>query len=141
MKVNGLGQITITGVKTKKAGHSTGGNFVDELDDGAGVEAKPAVSTAAPLGAMSSLLSLQEVPDASAGRSRGLARAQDMLKGLEEIRQGLLVGSIPESRLRALSGMVRQSRGAIDDPRLKSLLDDVELRVEVEIAKLEMSRE
>lgn len=138
MKVNGLGQVITTGVKAKKIGQKADGSFVDELDGGDGVEAKPAVSTAAPLGAMSSLLSLQEMPDATQGRSRGLARVQDMLKGLEEIRQGLLAGEMPESRLRALSAMLRQGRGAIADPRLMALLDDVELRVEVEIAKLEM---
>jgi hypothetical protein len=141
MKLNGLGQVISTGVKTKKIGQRADGSFVDELEDGDGVEAKPAVSTAAPLGAMSSLLSLQEMPDATRGRSRGLARAQDMLQGLEEIRQGLLAGAMPESRLRSLSAMLRQGRGTIDDPRLISLLDDVELRVEVEIAKLEMNEE
>lgn len=138
MKVNGLGQIISTGVKAKKIGRGADGSFVAELDEGGEVEAKSPVSTAAPLGAMNSLLSLQEMPDASQGRSRGLARAQDMLKGLEDIRQGLLTGVLPESRLRSLSATLRQNRGAIDDPRLMALLDDVELRVEVEIAKLEM---
>jgi hypothetical protein len=139
MKVIGPGQVMTTAVRTKKVG-SSGSSFVDELDDSAGVEAKPALSGAGMVGAVNSLLSLQEMPDATQGRSRGLARAEDMMKGLEEIHQGLLLGSISLTRMRNLSAAVRQSRGNIADPRLMTLLDDIELRVEVELAKLEMSR-
>lgn len=138
MKVNGLGQITTSSVKSRKAGASSDGSFVDALSEGEEAEAAGAASTAAPLSSLSSLLALQEMPTSTDGRSKGLARVQNMLDGLEDIRVGLLAGEIPESKLRSLSALVRQSRDGVTDPKLTALLDDVELRVEVELAKLEM---
>ncbi len=138
MRVNNLGQVSTSRVKSKKAG---GGGFVDSLDTGEAdaAGATSAVANAGPVSTVSALLSLQEVPDSTEGRSRGLARAEDMLKGLEDIRKGLLTGAIPQSQLRQLEGKIREQRGNIQDPRLEAILDDVELRVAVELAKLEQN--
>ena len=136
MRVNGLGQVSTSRLKSKKAG---GGGFVDSLDTGEAdaASAKSAVANAGPVSTVGALLSLQEVPDSTDGRSRGLARAEDMLKGLEDIRKGLLSGVIPQSQLRQLEEKIREQREYVQDPRLGALLDDVELRVAVELAKLE----
>ena len=60
-----------------------------------------------------------------------------MIDGLDEIRQGLLVGAIPKSKLAALVEVVREERDQADDPRLSALLDEIELRAAVELAKLD----
>ena len=141
MQINALGQISSTAVRSKKSRTSADGSFIDVLEEDSGAEAKPSVSASVPLGQISSLLALQELPDATQGRSRGFRRAQDMLKGLEDLRLGILSGAISKSRLQQLGGIARQQREAIADPRIIGILDDIELRVEVELAKLELNRD
>lgn len=87
------------------------------------------------LNAIQSLLSLQEVGDAATGRSRGLRRAADLLEQLDEMRYGLLMGGLSRSNLQDLAQAVRQQREAVNDPRLAEILDEIELRAAVELAK------
>lgn len=114
------------------------GGFAKTLaEEGAAV---PGVSGAAPPSAVGAVLAaqeVQEVPDAAAGRRRrALRRGEDILDRLEEIRLGLLLGTIPLARLHQLAQMLRSARERVDDPRLDEILDAIELRAAVELAKL-----
>ena len=110
-------------------------SFAKELDDG-GAEGTGRLAEQSPVKSLDALLSLQEVPDATSGRSAGLRRGTDLLDRLDEIRMGLLVGSIPSDRLGNLLRMVRGRRDAAMDSKLSAILDDIELRAMVELAKL-----
>jgi len=87
---------------------------------------------------MNTVLALQEAPDATRGRAKKRAqeRGNMMLDQLEEIRLGLLLGTIPMAKLEQLATLVRAKREQIDDPKLLSILDEIELRAAVELAKL-----
>ena len=87
---------------------------------------------------LSVVLAVQETPDAAKGRAKQRARdrGMKMLDFLEEIRIGLLLGVIPKERLEQLAQMVRAKREQIDDPKLTAILDEIELRAAVELAKL-----
>jgi hypothetical protein len=101
-------------------------------------EQPPAPAAAAPPpAAVEALLSLQEMPDALAGRRRAVQRGQTLLDRLEDLRLGLLAGIVPRERLDELARLSRTAREAVDDPRLSRLLDDIDLRVAVELAKLD----
>lgn len=102
-------------------------------------ESAPATAAAStgPIGSISAVLSLQEVDDPLVGRSRARKRGELMLDRLEEIRMGLLLGSIPRHKLEELSTMVYLARERCDDERLNAVLDDIELRAAVELAKLD----
>lgn len=63
-------------------------------------------------------------------------RGQTLLEKLEEIRDGLLMGYISRDRLIEISRQVKDNRYQSDDPRLQEILSEIELRVEVELAKL-----
>jgi hypothetical protein len=62
-------------------------------------------------------------------------RADTLLDKLDELRHGLLMGSLTRSQLAELERLVSIRRGDVDDPQLNALLDDIDLRVQVEIAK------
>jgi hypothetical protein len=87
---------------------------------------------------LNTVLALQEAPDATRGRARKRAkeRGDMMLEHLDEIRMGLLLGTIPMARLEQLAQLVRAKREQIDDPKLLAILDEIELRAAVELAKL-----
>ncbi len=89
-----------------------------------------------PMGAVDTLLALQEIPDSLAGRAQARRRADDLLDRLDEIRIGLLTGQLPRSQLEALARLLAARKGKAGDPRLAQLLDEIELRAAVELAKL-----
>lgn len=113
---------------------SSGALFRKQLTGEAGSAA--GVTGAASVHAVDSLLSLQEVDDATARASKGKKRAEDMLDGLEELRDGLLMGTISPDKLSQLSRLAQSRRAQVDDPRLAEILDEVDLRAQVELAKL-----
>lgn len=138
MEIKGPGRITTSGVsRKKKAGASGKAGFSKALSTDETSAAAPPSGTS-PLTSVSSLLSLQEMPTSSEGRSKGLAMAEDLLSHLEIIRHGLLAGQIPQSRLNEVVAIVTRERSLSKDPALDGILDDIELRVKVELAKLEM---
>ena len=60
----------------------------------------------------------------------------EMLDRLEQLRLSILNGSVPKDRLQEMARRLRERTSNSDDPRLNDLIKDIELRVEVEIAKL-----
>ncbi len=120
------------------AAHGTGsGEFAKALQDAAPSHG-PQVSMSVGLTGLSTVLALQEAPDALQGRAKQRARerSQKMLDYLDEIRLGLLAGAIPVGRLEQLAQMVRAKREQVDDPKLHEIMDEIELRAAVELAKL-----
>jgi len=138
MEIKGPGRTTTSGVSRKKKTHGTGkAGFSKALSTDDTAAAAPPSGTS-PLTSVSSLLSLQEMPTSSDGKSRGLAMAEDMMGHLEIIRHGLLAGQIPLNKLKEVVAVVTRERNMSKDPVLDEILNDIELRVKVELAKLEM---
>lgn len=136
MKIQGPGRIN-TPSKPKKSSQSAGGSgFADALGGTQGPAAKPALSGAGPVAAIDAILSIQAVDDATSGRSRGLAQGRQMLDALEGLRRGILLGTVPVNQLQRIVASVEKRRDEFTDPALKSILDDIELRARVELAKL-----
>jgi len=126
---------------TKKKSMVKAGEFAERVRGTAGagaVDSPQAVEGTAPVGGVESILAVQEVPDATDGRSRGLLKqyGDDLLDRLDEFRLAILTGTISKDRLTELAQKLRQKRQDSDDPRLNEILDEIELRAEVEVAKL-----
>jgi hypothetical protein len=107
-----------------------------KVEQGAGDARAERISEAQPLATLDTLVTLQEAPDENLARKRAVKRASDMLDMLEGIRLDLLNGEIPAGRLGALLRLVRLQRDQVEDPRLSHVLDEIELRARVELAKL-----
>lgn len=137
MKVSDVGSIRDAAAARRKRKTEATGDFASHLEEAARTEA-PGVVEAAGVSQVGPMLAAQEVPGATEERSRGLLRhyGDDMLGHLDTIRHGLLVGAIPKEKLAALAYRMRQKRVACADPKLKEIIGEIELRAEVEIAKL-----
>ena len=140
MKVNGPGALQNNAVRrTRKGADRSGkGGFAAEVS---ATETEPAalsqVQGSSSLTPVDSLIALQEVEDSTTGRKRGMARGKEMLKLLDNIRHGLLIGGISRQKLESLVRAVRSDRLAIEDLKLQEVLDEIELRAAVELAKYE----
>jgi hypothetical protein len=97
-------------------------------------ETRAAVAPKATAG-IDALLAMQGIEDPVERRKRSVKRGKGALDVLDELKIGLLSGSFDTStvsRLRAAAADLKSSSG---DPGLDAVLSEIELRVEVELAK------
>ncbi|MBI4966807.1 MAG: flagellar assembly protein FliX [Rhodospirillales bacterium] len=145
MKVSGVGSTGATGT-TRRAGAAKakpGDEFARHLVDAVeGAELTHGVDTANPVAGVDALLTVQAATDATdqearrRARKRLYERGETILQHLDELRHGLLMGTIPRQRIIELAQLVRGKRDQVDDPLLAQVLDEIELRAEVELAKM-----
>jgi hypothetical protein len=117
---------------------SSGGFAAALHEESAASGGHGAVGGSVGLSGVSTVLALQGAPDSTErrARQRAVQRGGSMLDELDEIRLGLLLGAIPRARLEQLAQLVRVRREQVDDPKLTAILDEIELRAAVELAKL-----
>src|SRR5579863_10100341 len=86
---------------------------------------------------LEALIALQDVGGPLERRRKALSRAGTILNALETLKLELLDGRLGRAAIEALTRAVREQRAMTDDPRLEGLLDEIETRAAVELAKLE----
>jgi len=132
------------GVRKSDRARKTGGassDFKSFLD--ADTEETTGPSSAPALGGVGSLIAAQGFEDPAEKKSRGrmMERASRVLDALDGVHRGLLNGNLSTTELEQVTRSVSAQREKIADPRLLSIMDDVDLRAQVEMAKLEMARD
>lgn len=132
-RVGGSGPITPQN-QVRRTRHAGGAGFASLVAEGDSGEST-AVTGTAPAGSLDALLSLQQIDADANPQKRGRKKAEDMLRGLEKLRDDLLLGQISPTTLHQLQNQLDQQIGDIMDPRLKDIIDDISLRVAVELAK------
>jgi len=123
--------------RTKTVG--TGDTHVFAADETADAQKAAALTGSGPIAAVESILALQGVDDSTGSRSRGIAQGEQLLSLLDEVRDGLLAGGIPKLTLNRLALAVAKRRESFAEPRLQTILDEIDLRARVELAKLEQA--
>lgn len=126
---------------TKKKSSAKTGEFAEQVrgvTSTDNIDIAQSSESSSPLGAVESILAAQEVPNTLAGRSRSVLvqYGDQLLDYLDEIKLAILYGAIPKDKLTNLAQILREKRKVCDDPRLNNIIDEIELRVEVEVAKL-----
>ncbi len=136
MEVNGPRKVDSASVR-RVAKSSTGGSSTFSVSTPEEPHGQ-VVSGPGPIAALDSILALQGMDDSTDGRSKGLKHGEQLLDMLDQVRDGLLAGGIPRATLNRLAAAVTRRHDQFADPRLQSVLDEIELRAHVELAKLEM---
>ena len=139
MKVEGSDKTSGSKSSSKaRAKKSSGEGVFDSMIDTTGeTKAQTPVACAASVGALDSLLALQGEEGSASKESKAGKRAFDLLEHLEKIRLGLLTGTLPKDVLSQLAYTVSTHREKVMDPKLVEILDEIDLRAQVELAKLE----
>ena len=109
---------------------------------GAAGSTHAAAATAAPAGVgdVSALMALQGVEDVMERRRRAVRRGSGILDRLEELKLALLSGEAGEGSLEKLARTLREERPVDSDVGLNGLLDQIDLRAAVELAKADLRR-
>ena len=138
MKVTGPnGAGSASGPRQARPGAGGDGFRLSMPAPAAGPGVASSVSATSSLMGVDALLALQDVGSPLERRRRAVGRAGRILDVLENVKVALLGGGLSGQDLQRLRSAVRDERAQTDDPRLEAVLDEVELRAAVEIAKLE----
>lgn len=103
-------------------------------------QAPAATSSASSVSNVSALMALQGVDSATERRRRAVRRGGGLLDRLEELKLALLSGEAGEGALERLARDLREERPVDPDPALTGLLDQIDLRAAVELAKAGVRR-
>jgi Class II flagellar assembly regulator len=134
MKISGTNGISTSGVGqgARRAGGSDFALPAEGAQAGTGVTRALDVS---PLGSLDALIALQQVDEAGERRRRALKRGGRLLDVLDKLKLALLAEDAGGAELRALAEAVREERASSGDEALEALLDQIEARAAVELAK------
>jgi ATP:corrinoid adenosyltransferase len=134
MKVTGPGASSaVSTAKRKSSTKSAGGAFT--LESAETTSAATATASTSALQSVDAILALQAVGDFTEAKKRATSRAHNLLDVLDELKLALLEGGLPRNKLVALMNLLQDKRDDTNDASLEAVLDEVEIRAAVELAK------
>ncbi len=139
MKIQGPNK-TSASASSKKASKAGGGNFGVLINDG-GAEEASSTATAHSITKVEALLVAQTTDDPAAHASKGrmMMRADRLLEELDHMRLSMLTGSLTVGHMIDIADVVASHKENIHDPELTAILTEIDLRAQVEIAKMRVS--
>ncbi len=140
MKVSGPGRTTgPSKVKGPSKKGGDGESFSDMVTSGP--QESAATTTSQSIAKVDSLLAVQatEDPTARAAKKRMKNLAGSILNELDKIRMAMLNGSLTVGHMVDIADVVASHREKIADPALTSIMDEIDLRAQVELAKMRMA--
>lgn len=137
MKITGPGGPAAPSAARRTPGSSAEGFAPVRPGAASGASAAARPASASGVSSLGALLALQDVDGPLERRRRSVNRAGRILDGLDTLKLSLLGGADGLAAARSLQDAVRDQRAAVDDAGLEGVLDEVELRAAVELAKLE----
>ena len=135
MKIDGLSGISNTR-NVKKKENKTADSSFDAL---LGAEDKPeetSVTSTSPLAPMGGLIAAQQFASQDESETeKAVNYGNQLLDTLDHFRMQLLSGAIDPQDAKSRLHYIKKQHSFID-PALQSVINDIEMRIEIEIAKL-----
>jgi len=128
--------------KDVKKTASGDGAFKSMMDDAGGAAESAGASMSAGIASVDILLAAQSVDDATQGKAKRQAkqRADTILDKLNDLKVAMVSGNITLGHMISIADVVASHRDNITDPELTAILDEIDLRAHVELAKLEVAK-
>lgn len=132
MRIYGPNGTSMVGSAAQARRTGTGTFSLDQAE-----ESRPSKSTSSlrTIGGIDALIALQGVEDPTERRRRAVKRGRMALDALDELKLGLLAGTLDTATLARLKTAVTDLGGDSGDPGLDGVLAEIGLRVAVELAK------
>ena len=137
MKVDQTRRNSLAGVKRSSGNRVVASSDFDSLL--ISEQKIDAVAATNRISSVDTVVALQEITGDNTDERGAKNRANLILDKLEDIRMGLLMGQIPKSNLEELSKILILARENSIDSNLLEIIEDIELRAKIELAKLEMT--
>ena len=125
---------TTLGTSTSSTRKTSSGGF--KLPDAGTTQETRATLAPKQTANIDALLALQGIEeDPAERRKRSVQRGKRALDVLDDLKMGLLSGNLDASTVMRLRDAAANLKSSSGDPGLDSVLSEIELRVEVELAK------
>jgi len=139
MKIAGTGSLRNNATRRKRGADAAAGDFAGHMKGPAKAQ-QPAVSGSTQVASVGALVALQASTGFGSDRAAAeINRAEDLLDQLDRIRVGILTGGISGATLQNIVTRLARRRSDGVEPRLAALIDEIELRARVELAKLSVN--
>jgi len=133
MRIQGPAGTTVAAASTPARRASSGTFSVSERTESTAAKGPSAPRT---IGGIDALIALQGVEDPTERRRRAVKRGRLALDALDELKIGILGGTLTPATLNKLRSAATYLKDGAGEAGLDGVLGEIELRVEVEIAKL-----
>jgi len=140
MKVTSTGGAKAAGATQGSKPAAAPGFTVAEPEAAGGAGVPTGVAGVGMIGSIDALLMLQEAEGPLGRRRRAVGRAGRLLDVLDEVKLAMLEEGPSSTHLQRLTAAVREQRADTEDEGLEALLNQIETRAAVELAKLETHR-
>lgn len=137
MKVQGPGRTQAPSETKKKSKSAENAGSFDEFISSAASQSAGA-GQAQSIAKVDALLAVQaaEDPTEGAARKKMRQRADTILNELENLRLAMLGGTMTVGHMINIADVVASHRENISDPALTAIMDEIDLRAQVELAKM-----
>ncbi len=136
MRITSLRRPTTETTTRSGARTATGTRF--QLAD-AGAQGTASLSRSASVAHIGSLIALQSATDEEQRTRRAIGQGRDLLGLLDDLKLALLSGGPLTGKAANIERTLAANEAYDGDPALKDLLDQIDLRARVELAKLRKS--
>ena len=133
MRINGANGTTL-GTPTASIRRTSSSSFALPEESAAASETRAATAPKAAAN-IDALLAMQGIEDPTERRKRSVQRGRGALDVLDALKIGLLSGNFDTSTVSRLRDAAANLKSSSGDPGLDAVLSEIELRVEVELAK------
>ncbi len=128
---------TAVAAASPTARRSSSGTFA--LSDSEPSHPQSATVALRTLGGIDALIALQGIEEPAERRRRAVKHGRRALDALDELKLGLLAGTLDQGTLLRLKTIATDFKDGSGDEKLDSVLAEIDLRVAVELAKAGMS--
>jgi hypothetical protein len=135
MRIQGSGT-ALAPASSPTAKRSASGTF--SLDEGSASRSTTATSGTRSVGGIDALLALQGVEEPTERRRKAVKRGRTALDALDALKLGLLSGTFDTGALARLKSVTAALPEPSGDAALDAVLAEIELRAQVELAKIGM---
>ena len=132
MRISAPNGSALAGTPTA-ARRSAGGGFA--VSENAAPQPQQAPLALRTVGGIDALIALQGIEDATERRRRAVKHGRRALDALDEVKLGLLAGTLDRTTMLRLQAVAADLRLGSGDERLDAVMAEIGLRVEVELAK------
>ncbi len=147
MKIKGSSSSSASLSKSSAGGKkSSGVGFAKSLravGSASSTTASASTSASSPILSINSILATQMVgavnnedkKEEGTNKQKLVSHAKDILDDLDEIHKGIVLGLIPKAKLLDITKRLQNRKTSVKDSNLMGLIEEVELRASVELAK------
>jgi hypothetical protein len=133
MRVYGTGNAAAPGAGPAAARRAGGGRFT--IADPETARAPAAAAATRTIASLDAIMALQAYEDPLERRRRAIKQGESALDALDELKVGLLAGSLNQAALSRLVTVAEKLGEDAGDEKLNAILAEIGLRAAVELAK------